>query len=275
MTVVTETAYAKINLALHVRARRHDGYHEIESLFAFLDDGDRIAIEPAETLLLSISGPFADALGADDDNLVLRAARAMKAWFDVAPGAHIRLEKRLPIAAGLGGGSTDAAATARALNTFWNLGADEETLARIVGSLGADVPACIAARTAIGRGIGDVLEPVDMAAVSGVPVLLVNPMKPCPTGPVYREWDGADRGSIAVHRSAWRNDLTAGAVALVPEIGMVLYLLTQAHGTGQVAMSGSGATCFALFDTEAARDEACAEIAQMQPGWWVMAGRLR
>lgn len=275
MTVVTETAYAKINLALHVRARRRDGYHEIESLFAFLDDGDRIAVEPAETLMLSIGGPFADALSADDDNLVLRAARAMKAWFDVAPGAHIRLEKRLPIAAGLGGGSADAAAVARALNAFWGLDADEDVLTRIVGSLGADVPACLASRTVIGRGIGDIIEPTDMSAISGVPILLVNPMRPCPTGPVYQGWDGADRGSIAVHRSAWRNDLTASAVALVPEIGIVLYLLAQAHGTGQVAMSGSGATCFALFESEAARDEARAEIAEMQPDWWTMAGRLR
>lgn len=275
MTVMTETAYAKINLALHVRARRHDGYHEIESLFAFLDDGDRIAVEPADSLILSIAGPFADALTADEDNLVLRAARAMKAWFDVGPGAHIRLEKRLPIAAGLGGGSADAAATARALNAFWNLNADADTLARIVGGLGADVPACLASRTAIGRGIGDIIEPVDMAAVSGVPVLLVNPMKPCPTGPVYQGWDGADRGSIAVHRSAWRNDLTASAVALVPEIGIVLYMLTQARGTGQVAMSGSGATCFALFDSEAARDEARNEIGETQPGWWTCVGRLR
>lgn len=275
MTVVTETAYAKINLALHVRARRHDGYHEIESLFAFLDDGDRIAVEPADSLILSIGGPFADALTADDDNLVLRAARAMKAWFDVGQGAHIRLEKRLPIAAGLGGGSADAAATARALNAFWNLDADMATLARVVGGLGADVPVCLASRTAIGRGIGDIIEPVDMAAISGVPVLLVNPMKPCPTGPVYRGWDGADRGSLAVHRSAWRNDLTASAVALVPEIGMVLYMLTQARGAGQVAMSGSGSTCFALFDSEAARDEARNDIAEMQPGWWTCTGRLR
>lgn len=275
MTVMTETAYAKINLALHVRARRQDGYHEIESLFAFLDDGDRIAVEPAETLMLSIGGPFADALTANEDNLVLRAARAMKAWFDVAPGAHIRLEKRLPIAAGLGGGSADAAAVARALNAFWNLGADDALLARIVGPLGADVPACLVSRTVIGRGIGDVLEPIDMAAVSGVPILLVNPMQPCPTGPVYQGWDGADRGSIAVHRSAWRNDLTASAVALVPEIGIVLYLLAQAHGTGQIALSGSGATCFALFESEAARDDARDEIAEMQPDWWLMAGRLR
>lgn len=275
MTVVTETAYAKINLALHVRARRHDGYHEIESLFAFLDDGDRIAVEPADDLLLSIGGPFAGALTADEDNLVLRAARAMKAWFDVGPGAHIRLEKLLPIAAGLGGGSADAAATARALNAFWNLDADAETLARIVGGLSADVPACLASRTVIGRGIGDIVEPVDRTAISGVPILLVNPGKPCPTGPVYRGWDGADRGSLAIHRSAWRNDLTASAVALVPEIGMVLYMLTQARGTGQVAMSGSGATCFALFDTEAARDEARDDIAEMQPDWWVCAGRLR
>ena len=130
-------------------------------------------------------------------------------------------------------------------------------------------------RTVIGRGIGDIVERVEMPAISGVPVLLVNPMKPCPTGPVYQGWDGADRGSIAVHRSAWRNDLTASAVALVPEIGMVLYMLAQAHGTGQVAMSGSGATCFALFDSEAARDEARDEIAEMQPGWWTCAGRLR
>lgn len=275
MNRVTETAHAKINLALHVRARRPDGYHEIETLFAFTDGGDGVEVEAAGTLSLDITGPFAKGLPVDEDNLVMQAARAMQRHFGIAAGACIRLEKRLPVAAGLGGGSADAAAVARALNRLWVLDADDAALIAAIGGLGADVAACVSSRTTFGRGIGEQLEPAAVPGLPGTSVLLVNPMKPCLTGPVYRAWDGADRGSLAVHRSAWRNDLTPGAVALVPEIGLVLYVLAEMEGTTQVAMSGSGATCFALFTDDHARDAARDEIGEMYPGWWSMAGRLR
>lgn len=276
MSLISETAYAKINLALHVRARRPDGYHEIETLFAFCADGDGIEVEQAEALTLDIIGPFADGLPADGGNLVLCAAQAMQTRFGIRTGARITLDKRLPIAAGLGGGSADAAAVARALNRLWRLDASDAALCDAIGLLGADMVACVASRPAMGKGVGDILTspPADMPA-SGTPILLVNPLKPCPTGPVYKAWDGADRGSLAIARSGWRNDLTPGAVSLVPEIGMALYLLNDISTAHFVRMSGSGATCFALFDSEAAQDAARAEIATKQPDWWTMASVLR
>lgn len=276
MTAISETAYAKINLALHVRARKSDGYHEIETLFAFCEDGDGIVAEPAEDLSLIINGPFAEGLPVDDGNLVLRAAMAMQAHFGVSAGARISLDKRLPVAAGLGGGSTDAAAAARALNQLWGLGVNDAELAAAIGALGADVAVCIASQAALGKGIGDILEPAPAGMpASGTPVLLINPLKPCPTGPVYQGWDGADRGSLTIARSGWRNDLTPGAMALVPEIGIMLCLLDDLGMASLVRMSGSGATCFALFDTVAARDAAQTEVAAVEPGWWICASRLR
>lgn len=276
MTLVTETAYAKLNLALHVRARRPDGYHEIETIFAFCADGDTIIAEAADGLSLTTTGLFADGLPVDESNLVIRAAQAMLAHFKVRVGARISLDKRLPVAAGLGGGSADAAAVARALNRLWGLNASECELCAAIGLLGADVAACVPSRAALGKGVGDILgpPPADMPA-PGTPLLLVNPLKLCPTGPVYQGWDGADRGSLAIARAGWRNDLTPGAVALVPEIGVALYLLDEIGTACFARMSGSGATCFALFDTEAARDAARDEIAAQQPGWWTCASVLR
>ena len=275
-TIVTETACAKINLALHVRARRADGYHEIETLFAFVDDGDRLSAEPAVDLALDVTGPCAGALAGEDDNLVLRAARAMQAHFDVSDGAAIRLDKRLPVAAGLGGGSADAAAVARALARLWRLDADEDALVAAVGGLGADVPVCVASHMAVGRGIGDHGEPwVQAVHWRGMPVLLVNPGVACPTGPVYRAWDGVDRGPLTDDMADWRNDLEPGAVALAPPIADVLAALRGCAGASLVRMSGSGATCFALFDDAAARDGAASAIRAAHPGWWTMTGALR
>lgn len=276
MTVISETAFAKINLALHVRVRRPDGYHEIETLFAFCADGDQISVEPANELLLSITGPFGDGLPVDEGNLVLRAALAIREHFGVKKGAQIILDKRLPIAAGLGGGSADAAAAARALNRLWELNADDAALISAIGPLGADVAVCVASQSALGKGLGDQLSvpPADMPG-PGAPILLVNPLKPCPTGAVYKGWDGADRGSLAISRAGWRNDLTPSAIAQVPEIGEALYLLDDMGTASLVRMSGSGATCFALFDSLADRDEAQAEIAAHQPGWWTMSSVLR
>lgn len=278
MTIQTtaETAFAKINLALHVRSRRADGYHLIESLFAFVDDGDRVEAAPASELSLHLTGPFAGELDGGGDNLVLRAARAMQAHFGVGKGAAILLDKRLPVAAGLGGGSADAAAAARALNRLWCLDADEAALTAAIGALGADVPACLASRTLIGRGIGDEMAPhAGAAALTGRPVLLVNPRIACPTGPVYRQWDGVDRGPLGEDAANWRNDLEPGALALVPPIAAVLEALRGMAGAEMVRMSGSGATCFALFGDVAARGGAERAIARAHPGWWTMTGALR
>ena len=274
--MISEIAYAKINLALHVRARRADGYHLLESLFAFADDGDRIEVEPAAELSLRLTGPFALGLEADGDNLALRAARAMQSRFGIAAGAAIRLDKRLPVAAGLGGGSADAAAVARALARLWGLDTGEAELIEAVGPLGADVPVCVASHTVIGCGIGDEMTPWQRAEDwSGTPVLLVNPGLACPTGPVFRQWDGIDRGPLGDAPTGWRNDLEAGALALVPQIGELLSALRDVAGAKLVRMSGSGATCFALFETATARDTAEQAIASVHPGWWTMGGALR
>lgn len=276
MTIFTETAHAKINLALHVRGRRADGYHLIESLFAFADAGDRIMVGAAPDLRLSLGGPFAAELTAGEDNLVLRAARAMQAHFGIDRGAAIHLDKRLPVAAGLGGGSADAAAAARALAHLWGLNADEGALIAAVGGLGADVPVCVASRTVIGRGIGDEMAAwPDAASLRGTPLLLVNPGAACPTGPVYREWDGVDRGALGDDPAGWRNDLEAGAICLVPVIAQVLTVLRQVRGATLARMSGSGASCYALFDDPAQRDRAGQAVRAAHPDWWTMEGLIR
>ena len=250
-----ETAYAKINLALHVRGREVDGYHRIETLFAFCEDGDVLTAREADALSLDVTGPFAAALGREDDNLVLRAARALRRT------AAFTLDKRLPVAAGLGGGSADAAA---ALRMFGG----GQSVAR---QIGADVPACLESRTARGEGRGDELVPVALRGLGGTPVLLVNPGVPLPTAAVFAAWDGVDRGPLG-NWEAGRNDLETPATGLVPEIAEVLDSLS---GARLARMSGSGATCFGLFASEADRDAADARIAAARPHWWRLASRLR
>ncbi len=253
-----EVAYAKINLALHVRGREADGYHRIETIFAFCEDGDVLAASPGEGLSLDVTGPFAGALATEPDNLVLRAARAL----GVADAA-LTLDKRLPVSAGLGGGSADAAAALRLFGS--------ERLDEIAATLGADVPACLLSRTARAEGRGDAIEPVHIEGLSGTPVLLVNPGIPLSTAAVFRGWDGVDRGPLG-DWEAGRNDLEAPARRLVPEIGDVLQALA---GARLARMSGSGATCFGLFDSEAGRGAAAARITAGHPGWWVSQTRLR
>lgn len=275
MQPLSEIAYAKINLALHVRARRSDGYHDIETLFAFVDDGDRLEAMPSGEISLSIHGPFGAGLEADDSNLVLRAANMLKRHYGVAEGAAIRLDKRLPVASGIGGGSADAAATARLLNKLWHLGASEAELAALLAPLGADIPACVYRRTCFGSGTGVDLELLADNGLSGKPVLLVNPRKGVSTAAIFSAWDGHDLGPIAdggIWRAALsgRNDLAAMAMALCPEIGEILRAL-EATGALLVRMSGSGATCFAIFDNEA---ELSAAIQVMQPHWWTMSGKI-
>lgn len=255
----SETAYAKINLALHVRHRRPDGYHALETVFAFLDDGDTLAATRADVTTLTIDGPFAEGLSATD-NLVIRASEA------IGVPAALHLTKRLPVASGIGGGSADAAATLRLLARLSGRPLPTPAVQR---ALGADVPACVVAETARGTGVGEEL--AAEAGVTGVPVLLVNPRLPLSTGAVFEAWDGVDHGPLGDWREG-RNDLEAPAQALVPEIGAVLNWLARCHDVNFVRMSGSGATCFALFDNVAARDAAAAAV----PGvWWHMASVLR
>ena len=260
-----ETAYAKINLALHVRGRRADGYHDLETVFAFVDAGDALTIAPAPTDSLVVSGEFADGLGSGD-NIVEQAL----ARLPHGGGWAISLDKRLPVAAGLGGGSADAGAVFRLVERLHGLPENWQALA---AGLGADVPACVRSRAALGHGTGTQL--CDVANdLAGTPVLLVNPRVPLPTGPVFRQWDGIDRGALpagdlrTIAREG-RNDLEPGALALVPQIADVLAWLRQS-GAWLVRMSGSGATCFALYDTIAQRDAAA-----VPAPWWHLAGTLR
>ena len=270
--VVVELAPAKLNLALHVRGRRDDGYHDLETLFAFAEDGDTVAVARAERDSFAISGPFAEALSdSPDDNLVTRAAHAFVEAFGIAHRHAITLDKQLPIASGIGGGSADAAATLRALARLHGVGAADAGLAAIAARLGADVPACLFGRTALGIGRGDALTPLE--PLGGVPALLVNPCVAVSTAAVFARWDGVDRGGIArgavleVAR-AGRNDLQAPALAVAPVIGEVLARLEAMPNATLIRMSGSGATCFALFDTIEARSAAAIALAEDQPGWW-------
>lgn len=275
MPAETETAYAKINLALHVRRRRDDGYHDIETVFAFCKDGDELKAEIADELSLNITGPFSSALSADDNNLVLRAAHLLKNRFGVAAGAQITLDKRLPIASGIGGGSADAAATARLLNRLWDIGASEAELAALLAPLGADIPACVHSRTAFGRGTGTDIEFVTDSDLAKTPVLLVNPLISVSTAAVFRDWDGIDHGPVPENfMQSGRNDLEPMALAICPEIADVLASLA-ASSPLLACMSGSGATCFALFASPEVRDAAQCDISKACPEWWTMASCLR
>jgi len=247
MGPLQESAYAKINLALHVRRRREDGYHELETLFAFCQDGDVLSAEAADDISLTIDGPFAAGLETCDGNLVIRAAKALQA------------------------------AALRVLGQLWDVDMSVSSLAL---TLGADVPACVTSQSARGEGVGEALTPLG-DALAGIAVLLVNPRVGVSTGAIFKAWDQVDHGPLAqgddllaLAQSA-RNDLTAPAIALAPVIPDVLAALEAQPGTTLVRMSGSGATCFALFEDLAARDQAHAAIAKSHPNWWTMTSRLR
>ncbi|RKF23582.1 4-(cytidine 5'-diphospho)-2-C-methyl-D-erythritol kinase [Altericroceibacterium spongiae] len=268
---LTEIAYAKINLALHVRRRREDGYHELETLFAFVDDGDRLSARPADRDELRIQGEFAATLSDPFDNIVAKALGHLPH----RQGLAIALEKRLPVAAGLGGGSADAGAVFRLIRETEGLPDD---WAERAAQLGADVPACVGSRACIGRGTGTELVAVEND-LAGKAVLLVNPRVPLATGPVFKAWDGLDRGAMpdgppsAIARTG-RNDLEAPAIEICPVIAEILSVLRETQAD-IVRMSGSGATCFALYrDDEALRD-AAAQCAASHPDWWQMTGHLR
>jgi 4-diphosphocytidyl-2-C-methyl-D-erythritol kinase len=275
-----ETAFAKINLALHVRRRRDDGYHDIETLFAFCADGDRLGATLAADLTLAIEGPFAAGLSDEADNLVLRAARALRDAAGVTLGAHITLDKRLPVASGIGGGSADAAAALRLLARLWRTDLPAAQMHAIAAALGADVPACLVSRPCRGDGRGDVLAMLAEGSLGGRPLLLVNPRIVVPTGPVFAGWDRVDRGPLGegdplAIAAAGRNDLEPPARALAPPIGDVVAILAGQPGASLARMSGSGATCFALFPDMSARDDADAAIGAAQPDWWRLATTLR
>jgi 4-diphosphocytidyl-2-C-methyl-D-erythritol kinase len=268
LTAAREIAPAKLNLALHVRGRRPDGRHTIETLFVFCADGDWLSAERAGELSLEVAGPFAADLG-EGDNLVLRAARALAEAAGVENGASLTLDKRLPVASGIGGGSADAAATLRLLTSLW--GIDPGHASSVAPTLGSDVLACLISMPARGEGVGDTLSPAVLPDLSGKPVLLVNPRVPVSTTEVYSGWDGVDHGELGDWREG-RNDLEPIAEAKVPQIATMLAWLSAQPGAEFVRMSGSGATCFAFFETEEARDDAAVAVPRE---WWHLATYLR
>jgi len=279
---VTEHARAKLNLYLHVIGRRDDGLHLLDSLVVFAAVGDVVQAEPAPDLSLSLTGPFAAALQGDAANLVLRAALALASEVGPSEQAQLTLDKRLPVASGIGGGSADAAATLRALGRLWNRAPDPAALARIALALGADVPVCLASRPRRMAGIGERLEPAPELPDCGV--VLVNPGVAVETASVFRARGGAFSSAAALP-SRWddpvamaaalrelRNDLEAPALSLCPAIDHVLLALRAEPGCLLARMSGSGATCFGLFATP--RIAAATAPRLRRDGWWVWGGGL-
>lgn len=274
----SETASAKINLALHVRRRLPNGYHDIETVFAFLNHGDIVSVQPSERLSLNITGPFANGLN-DSDNLVLDAAHLLADQCGTKAGASIRLEKLLPIASGIGGGSADAAATLRLLNRFWDIGLSIDALAKLSAELGADVPACVISQTCRGEGIGQRILPIEEGALASCFTLLVNPLTAVSTACVFEKWDGIDRGALNFSNAmesalSGRNDLEKPAINLLPVIEKILVLLAE---TGAILsrMSGSGGTCFAVYESEIQAKAAREVVAAALPDMWTMIGGLR
>lgn len=255
-----------------MRRRRDDGYHELETLFAFVADGDALELAD-EGAGFAIEGPFAAALAAEPDNLVTRAAARFASAFGVPLSGRITLTKRLPVASGLGGGSADAAAALRLLARRHGIALADPRLFACAEALGSDVPACLLGRTALGAGRGERLTPIRGA--SGTPVLLVNPGVAVSTADVFARWDGVDRGPLAsggLMEAArdGRNDLEAPALTIAPAIGTALAMLREAKGVTLARMSGSGATCFALFARKEARGAAALAIKAAHPDWWCL-----
>jgi 4-diphosphocytidyl-2-C-methyl-D-erythritol kinase len=269
LTPHRDIAPAKLNLALHVRGKLPDGRHAIETVFAFSIDGDRLSAEPADELKLSATGPFAPDLPVEGDNLVMKAALALRDAAGIDRGARMTLDKRLPVASGIGGGSADAAAALRLLTSLWQI--DPSHAQAIAPELGSDVPACLLSLPMRGAGPGGDLTSLDLSEVSGTAVLLVNPRVPLSTGDVFGGWDGIDQGPLDDWRGG-HNGLEAAAIALVPQIETVLAFLGTRPGASFTRMSGSGATCFALFESEDARDHAAASVPRE---WWHLATSLR
>jgi len=282
-------APAKVNLFLHVGAPEANGYHPLSSLVAFADFGDVVTVEPGEGFALSVEGPFSAGLRDEPDNLIARAARA----FARAAGldrvtARIRLDKHLPIASGVGGGSADAGAALRLLRAALAPELADAGLVEAAAGLGADGPMCLVSRPALAMGYGERLEPAPV--LPEIHAVLVNPRAPSPTGPVYRAYDAAgakggaaapelpgeitDAAALAVILGRTRNDLQAPAIALAPAIGVVLDALEAAPETLFARMSGSGATCFALCGGAGEAATLAARLAQAHAHWWIQPCRL-
>jgi 4-diphosphocytidyl-2-C-methyl-D-erythritol kinase len=280
--MIREAAPAKVNLFLHVVGRRADGYHLIESLIAFADIGDAIEVEPAAALSLVVDGPFADRLPVADDNLALRAARRLAREVGREPQARLRLVKTLPIGAGLGGGSADAAATLRALARLWSIADPAPLLRRIAGTLGADVPVCLDGRASFVRGIGEIVEPLRWD--EPMPAVLVHPGQGLMTKDVFAARRGAFATSCmgpgSMIADLWtligraRNDLQEAAISLCPEIVQVIDFMKEKPGIRVARMSGSGSAYVALCDDFEVAQAIAEDVRRHHPTWWAAATML-
>ncbi len=280
---MSEDAPAKINLALHVTGKRPDGYHLLDSLVVFTRFGDRVTVAAAETDSFVIDGPFGRGLPVDDGNLVVRARDALRAWAGDAAPVAIHLEKNLPVASGVGGGSSDAAAALKALIRHWKLPITDAGLGETGLALGADVPMCLAARPLIARGIGDDLTPI--AGMQSLALVLVNPGVPVSTAAIFSALETTDNEHLPPLPSSFdfhglrnwldltRNDLEGPARRIEPAISQALKALDKAQ-SGFSRMSGSGATCFGLFETNNVAKRAAASIRQRHPDWFVASTRV-
>lgn len=293
MPALVEEGRAKVNLSLRVVGRRADGYHDLESVVAFADCADRLTLDPGDELRLATTGPLAAACGETSDNLVFKAAKLLAdAVPDLKLGAFA-LDKVLPVAAGIGGGSADAAAALRLLARLNNLSLDDPRLQEVALATGADVPVCLLSRACDMTGVGEQLLPL---ALPSMPCVMVNPRVPVVTKDVFREL-GLRNGELLVgatdvlEAAAWpdeggsisdwvevldtaANDLEAPAMRIEPVIGKVLGALRVSAGVKLARMSGSGATCFAIYGTSEEAHAAAEKIRRDHPGWWVHAGTL-
>jgi 4-diphosphocytidyl-2-C-methyl-D-erythritol kinase len=279
MRAVEEQAPAKLNLCLRITGRRADGYHELDSCVVFTEWADRLSIVSDEALSLKLAGPFAAALAGQSDNLVIRGVRRLAAHVGRAPNLRLTLDKRIPVAAGLGGGSADAAAALRALDRLWDLRMASSELLAIALELGADVPVCVFGRPARMRGIGERLEPLALPALD---LVLANPNQAVSTARVFADLGAlgsaaaadtpvpARRADLLDWLRSCPNDLEAPARRLVPTIDRVLEAIGRQPGCRLARMTGSGATCFGVFDDPAAAAKAAATMRRARPDWWVV-----
>ena len=278
---LVEIARAKLNLDLILTGRRPNGYHELDSVVAFADVGDALTFAPAAELRIACSGPFAAALPDGDGNIVRRAALRLAEAAQVPARAAIGLDKRLPVASGIGGGSADAAAALRGLARLWRIPPDAPLLAATALALGSDVLACLGSRSARMRGIGEVIEP--LPSLPSFHLVLANPNVALTTPAVFAQVEPSLFGRRAepipaAPDLAWlrggRNDLEVPARRLLPVIDEVLAALAALPGCRLARMSGTGSTCFGLFEQPAAAAAAARELAAAHPGWWVTPGTV-
>ncbi len=293
MTTSTEiriAAPAKLNLYLHVTGRRADGYHELDSLVCFADVHDTVIARPSDQLTFHVSGPYGDLLQESSgatrlpENLVIRATKRLAELMGRMPNVHLELIKRLPVASGIGGGSADAAATLKALCNLWKITPSPTELHALAQKLGADVPVCLAGKSAYMGGIGEVLEKVTSLPKLGL--ILINPGIPLETPPVFKARTGpfsqparfgAAPNSIEEFIDLLRarqNDLMPPAISLAPVIGTVLEALKATTGCLLARMSGSGATCFGLYGNAAEAQTAAETLKSSHPQWWIAPGQL-